>query len=213
MEVRKTDRETFPLKHGGAQTDLTVLHDEMIDLDFFLSWIPFLRLRLTGSFRSNRLAERRHVLLDLADVAAGRAGFIGDLRAVNQDFLDDKLVRQGGLQIHFDLGIGQFERALGLETRRIADHQPFEPTLSGKGGKVHGIDFNGGPSDLRPHGLDSCLDHRVKVNTDHCQSHDEEENDDNADLQKSLHVTPPLLYSRRGQLDKRTASRRSSWRP
>src|SRR5438093_13199916 len=79
MEVRKTDRETFPLEHGGAQTDLTVLHDEMIDLDFFLSWIPFLRLRLTGSFRSNRLAERRHVLLDLADVAAGRAALIRDL--------------------------------------------------------------------------------------------------------------------------------------
>src|SRR2546426_1181917 len=152
MEVRKTDRETFPLEQGGAQTDLTVLHDEMIDLDFFLSWIPFLRLRLTGSFRSNRLAERRHVLLDLADVAAGRAALIRDLGAVNQDFLDDELVRQGGLQIHFDLGIGELERALGLETRRIADHQPFEPTLSGKGGKVHGIDFNGGPSDLRCRG-------------------------------------------------------------
>src|SRR5207244_13644758 len=181
--------------------------------DFFLRWILLLRFRLGAFFRSYRLAERRHVLLDLAEVAAGRAALIRDLGAVKQYFLDYELVRQGGLQIHFDLGIGELERALGLETRRIADHQPFEPTLSGKGGKVHGIDFNGGPSDLRPHGLDSCLDHRVKVNTDHCQSHDEEENDDNADLQKSLHVTPPLLYSRRGPLDKRTASRRSSWRP
>src|SRR5713226_2937765 len=213
MEVRKTDCESFPLEHGGAQIDLTVLHDEMIDLDFFLSRILLRRFRLGGVFRRDGFAKRRNVLLYLADVAAGRAAFIRDLRAVNQDFLDDELVRQGGLQIHFDLGIGELERALGLKTWRIADHQPFEPTLSGKGGKVHGIEFNGGPSDLRPHGLDSCLDHRVKVNTDHCQSHDEEENDDNADLQKSLHVTPPLRYSRRGPLDKRTASRRSSWRP
>src|SRR2546425_4182606 len=213
MEVRKTDRESFPLEHGGTQTDLTVLHDEMIDLDFFLRWILLLRFRLGAFLRSYRLAERRHVLLDLAEVAAGRAALIRDLGAVNQDFLDDELVRQGGLQVHFDLGIGELERSLGLKTRRIADHQPFEPTLSGKGRKVHGIEFNGGSSDLRPHGLHSRLDHRVKVNTDHCQGHDEEENDDNADLQKSLHVTPPLQYSRRGPLDKRTASRRSSWRP
>src|SRR5437016_10908925 len=121
MEVRKTDRESFPLEHGGAQIDLTVLHDEMIDLDFFLSWIPFLRFRLTGFFCSNRLAERRHVLLDLADVATGRATLIRDL--VCRLLLEKKneLVRQGGLQIHFDLGIGELERALCLDTRRVAD--------------------------------------------------------------------------------------------
>src|SRR5438309_12068164 len=95
MDVRHRDRHGLPLEHGSTRIEPGVFQDEIIDLDLFLSRILLLRFRLGGVFRRDGFAERRNVLLYLADVAAGRAAFVRDLGAVNQDLLDDELVRQG----------------------------------------------------------------------------------------------------------------------
>ena len=104
----------------------------MIDLDFLLRRILLRRFRLSGFFRCNGFPERRRVLLDLAEVAAGRAALIRDFGAVNHDLLDDEFVRQGRLQINVDLGIGEFECALCVKPLGVADHQSFEPSSPGK---------------------------------------------------------------------------------